>query len=48
MTFMFQKQQTVNDLNKSRETYNVILEKGKELGLDEASAESSKVAVEKQ
>ena len=32
----FQKQQTVNDLNKSRETYNVILEKGKELGLDEA------------
>jgi hypothetical protein len=33
---MFQKQQTVNDLNKARGAYNAILEKGK-LGLDEAA-----------
>ena len=34
---MFQKQQTANDLQKARETYNAILEKGKQLGLDEAA-----------
>ena len=34
---MFQKQQTVNDLNKARETYDAILEKGKQLGLEEAA-----------
>ena len=35
LTSKFQNQQTVNDLNKARVTYNAILEKGKELGLDE-------------
>ena len=34
---MFQKQQTAYDLQKARETYNAILEKGKQLGLDEAA-----------
>jgi hypothetical protein len=34
---MFQQQQTANDLNKAREEYSAILEKGKELGLDEAA-----------
>jgi hypothetical protein len=33
---MFQKQQTVHDLQKGRETYNGILEKWKQLGLEEA------------
>ena len=33
---MFQKEQTFNELNKAREAYNAILEKGKQLGLDEA------------
>ena len=32
---MFQKQQTTNDLQKARETYLSILEKGKQLGLHE-------------
>ena len=32
---MFQKQQTVNDLKKAREVYLSILEKGKQLGLNE-------------
>jgi hypothetical protein len=31
---MFQRQQTVNDLNKARETYNAQLQKGKKWGLD--------------
>ena len=35
LTSKFQNQQTVNDLNKARVTYNAILEKAKELGLDE-------------
>jgi hypothetical protein len=34
---MFQRQQTANDLQKARETYNAILEKGKQLGLEEAA-----------
>ena len=34
---MFQKQQTTNDLQKARETHNTILEKGKQLGLDETT-----------
>ena len=29
---MFQKQQTINDLQKSRETYNAILEQGQQVG----------------
>jgi hypothetical protein len=37
LAFMFQKQQTVNDLNKAREAYNAILEKGKQLELDDAA-----------
>ena len=32
---MFQKQQTVNDLQKAREEYLSILEKEKQLGLNE-------------
>ena len=35
LTSMFQKQHTFIDLNKSRETYNVLLQKV--LGLDEAA-----------
>ena len=34
---MFQKQQTADDLKKPQEAYNVILEKGKQLGLEEAA-----------
>jgi hypothetical protein len=34
---MFQKQQTANELKKAGEAYNAILQKGKELGLDEAA-----------
>jgi len=34
---MFQKQQIDNDLQKSRQEYNRILEKGKQLGLDEVA-----------
>jgi hypothetical protein len=34
---MFQKQQTANDLQKVREAYLSILEKGKLLGLHEAA-----------
>ena len=38
LTSLFQKQQTTNELQKTRlyqrESYNVILEKGKQLGLD--------------
>jgi hypothetical protein len=37
LTVMFQKQQTTNDLQKARETYNAILENGKQLGFDEAA-----------
>ena len=33
---MFDKQQTVSDLNKSRDTYNAQLQKGEEMGSDEA------------
>ncbi len=36
LTSMFQKQQTTND-SEARETYNAILEKGKQLGFDEAA-----------
>ncbi len=36
LSSMFQKQQTVNDLQKTRESYTAILEKGQQLGLDEA------------
>ena len=35
---MFQEQQTDNDLQQARKTYNAILEKGKQLGFDEADA----------
>ena len=38
---MFQTRQVVNELNKARETYNAILRKGKELGLDEAAQAES-------
>ena len=34
---MFQKQLTVNDLKKARQVYNAVLEKGKQLGLEEAA-----------
>ena len=34
---MFQKQQAANDLQKAREVYNAILEKGKQLGLSRMS-----------
>ncbi len=34
---MFQKQHTANDLQKAREAYLSILEKGKQLGLQEAA-----------
>ena len=34
---MFQKQQTTTDLQKTRESYNAILEKRKQLGLEEGS-----------
>jgi hypothetical protein len=34
---IFQKQQAVNDLNEAREACNAILEKGKQLGLEEAA-----------
>ncbi len=34
---MFQKQQIANDLQKAREVYLSILEKGKHLGLREAA-----------
>ena len=37
LSSMFQKQQTANDLNNTREAYNAILEKGKQLRLDEAA-----------
>ena len=37
LAFMFHKQQTVKDLQKVRGTYNVILEKGKQLALDETA-----------
>ena len=40
---MFQKQQTVNDLHKTQEVYNAILEKGKQLGLDEVTYAESRV-----
>ena len=32
------KQQAVSDLNKARDAYNAQLQRGKEIGLDEASA----------
>ena len=38
---MFQKQQTINDLNIARESYNTPFQKGKELGLDEAVYDES-------
>ncbi len=34
---MFETQQTANDLQKARGAYNAILEKGKQLGLDESA-----------
>ncbi len=34
---MFAKQQTVSDLNKARVAYNAHLQKGKEMGLEEAA-----------
>jgi hypothetical protein len=34
---MFQTQQVVKESNKARVTYNAILQKGKELGLDETA-----------
>ena len=34
---LFETQQTVNDLQKARGAYNAILEKGKQLGLDESA-----------
>ena len=34
---IFQRQQTANDLQKARVTYHAILEKGKQLGLEEAA-----------
>ena len=35
---MFQKQQTTNDLQKARKSYNVILaQEGKQLGLEETT-----------
>ena len=34
---MFAKQQAVSDLNKARDAYNAQLQKGKEIGLDEAA-----------
>jgi hypothetical protein len=34
---MFQKQQTVYDIQKAVDAYNAILEKGKQLGLEEAA-----------
>jgi len=34
---MFAKQQAVSALNKARDTYNAELQKGKEIGLDEAA-----------
>ena len=34
---MFQKQQTPNDLKKTRETYNAMFERWKLSGLDEAA-----------
>ncbi len=37
MASMFQKHQTANDSQKARETYNAILEKGKQFGLDKAA-----------
>ena len=33
---MFARQQVVSDLNKAREAYNAQLQKGKEMGLDQA------------
>ena len=38
---MFQKKQTINDLNIARESYNTQFQKGKELGLDEAVYDES-------
>ena len=34
---MFAKQQAVSALNKARDAYNAELQKGKEIGLDEAA-----------
>jgi len=34
---MFAKQQAASDLNKAREEYNAQLQKGKEIGLEEAA-----------
>ena len=34
---MFAKQQAVSVLNKARDVYNAQLQKGKEMGLDEAA-----------
>ena len=34
---MFEKQQAVSALNKARDTYYAELQKGKEIGLDEAA-----------
>ena len=37
LTLLFAKQQTVSDLNQSREEYNSQIQKGKEIGLEEAT-----------
>jgi hypothetical protein len=37
---LFQNQQAVKDFNKPREAYNTQLQKGKDLGLDEAGQAS--------
>ena len=36
---MFAKQQAASDLNKARDTYNAQLQKGREMGLEEAAQE---------
>ena len=43
---MFAKQQTVSVLNKARDTYNVQLQKGKQMGLDKASHTESDLGLE--
>jgi len=37
LTSMFENQQAVSDLNKARDAYNALLQKGKEMGLEEAA-----------
>ena len=37
LTLMFVKQQAASDLNQSREEYNAQVQKGKEIGLQEAT-----------